>query len=149
MPKVIGVSISAKKGVPKENIPEGEFIVGVGLAGDAHGGDHIRQVSLLAQESIDRMAALGTPGLHSGAFAENITTQGIVLHELPIGTQLEIGGARFEVTKIGKECHQKCAIFRAVGNCIMPSEGIFAKVIKSGIVRPGDAILLAAVNKAN
>lgn len=142
MPVVIGVSKSETKGVPKQNVEFGEFIVGVGLKGDAHGGDHIRQVSLLAQESIDKMSQSGAKALHSGIFAENITTCGIILHTLPVGTLLQIGEARFEVTQIGKKCHGKCAIYDAVGDCVMPREGIFAIVTHGGIVKPGDEILI-------
>ncbi len=138
MAKIIGISTSEKKGIPKKNIPEGEFVVGVGLVGDVHGGDHIRQVSLLAQESIGKMTALGVKGLCSGKFAENITTEGVVLHEMPVGTQFRIADVLFEVTKIGKECHKKCAIYHTVGNCIMPTEGIFAKVLEGGKIKPGD-----------
>lgn len=142
MAKVTAINISEKKGVPKTTIPEGEFIVDFGLKGDAHGGNWHRQVSLLGQESIDKMTALGIKGLCTGKFAENITTEGIVLYELPVGTRFQISGCIFEVTQIGKECHKKCAIYHKIGDCIMPKEGIFAKVIKSGIVRPGDEIIV-------
>jgi MOSC domain-containing protein YiiM len=134
MASVLAINISEKKGVPKKTIDQGEFIVDFGLKGDAHGGNWHRQVSLLGQESIDKMTAIGIKGLCSGKFAENITTEGIVLYELPVGTRLNIGDVLFEVTQIGKECHQKCAIFKLVGNCVMPKEGIFAKVLKAGII---------------
>lgn len=140
MAKVVAINISEKKGVPKTPIDEGEFIVDFGLKGDAHGGNWHRQVSLLGKESIDKVAALGIKGLCTGKFAENITTEGIELYSLPVGTQLKIGEVVLEVTQIGKECHQKCAIFRKVGNCVMPKEGIFAKVLKSGVIRKGDDI---------
>jgi MOSC domain-containing protein YiiM len=142
MAKVIGISVSDKKGVPKTPIPEGEFIVDFGLKDDAHGGNWHRQVSFLGQESIDKMTALGIKGLCTGKFAENVTTEGIELYTLPIGTMLQIGEALFEVTQIGKECHQKCAIYHKIGDCIMPKEGIFAKVIQGGMVRPGDEIIV-------
>ena len=142
MAKVIGISRSTKKGVPKENIPEGKFVVDFGLEGDAHGGNWHRQVSFLGQESIDKMNALGIKGLCSGNFAENITTQGIQLYELPVGTKFQIADVIFEVTQIGKECHQHCAIFRKIGDCIMPKEGIFAKVLQGGTIVPGDEITL-------
>lgn len=142
MAKVIGISVSDKKGVPKTPIPEGEFIVDFGLKDDAHGGNWHRQVSFLGQESIDKMTALGIKGLCTGKFAENVTTEGIELYTLPIGTMLKIGEALFEVTQIGKECHQKCAIYHKIGDCIMPKEGIFAKVIQGGMVRPGDEIIV-------
>jgi len=142
MAKVIAINISERKGVHKTPIPEGEFIVDFGLKGDAHGGNWHRQVSFLGQESIDKVTAQGIKGLCSGKFAENLTTEGIVLYTLPIGTQLDINGVVLEVTQIGKECHQKCAIFKMVGDCIMPKEGIFAKVIKGGIIHPGDEIIV-------
>ncbi len=142
MAKVIGISRSTKKGVPKENIPEGKFVVGFGLEGDAHGGNWHRQVSFLGQESIDKMNALGIKGLCSGNFAENITTQGIQLYKLPVGTKFQIADVIFEVTQIGKECHQHCAIYKKIGDCIMPKEGIFAKVLQGGTIVPGDEITL-------
>lgn len=118
----------------------GEFIENHGLKGDAHAGEWHRQVSLLAQESIDKMIASGINDLDAGKFAENITTLGIIVHTLDIGTRLKIGAAEFEITQIGKECHQKCAIFNKLGSCIMPQEGVFARVIKGGIVKKGDRI---------
>ena len=142
MASVKAINISTKKGVPKETIPEGEFIVDFGLKGDAHGGNWHRQVSMLGQESIDKMTALGIKGLCTGKFAENLTTEGIVLYELPVGTRFGIADCVFEVTQIGKECHQKCAIYHKIGDCIMPKEGIFAKVLKGGVVRPGDEIVV-------
>ncbi|MGI5997046.1 MAG: MOSC domain-containing protein [Lutispora sp.] len=138
--RVIAVNRSEKKGVIKTPISEGYFKVDYGLIGDAHAGNWHRQVSLLGIESINKMKALGIEGLCTGKFAENITTEGIVLHELPVGTKLQIGETIQEVTQIGKECHRGCAIFEQVGNCIMPIEGIFTKVLKEGIVRPGDII---------
>lgn len=140
MAKVLAINISEKKGVPKKTIEKGEFIVDFGLKGDAHGGNWHRQVSLLGQESIDKVAALGIKGLCTGKFAENITTEGIELYTLPIGALLKISDVILEVTQIGKECHQKCAIFQLVGDCVMPKEGIFAKVIKGGIIKKGDSI---------
>jgi len=140
MARVTAINISEKKGVPKNTIDEGEFIVDFGLKGDAHGGNWHRQVSLLGQESIDKVTALGVKGLCTGKFAENLTTEGIVLYELPVGTKMDINGVILEVTQIGKECHQKCAIFKLVGDCVMPKEGIFAKVLKGGIIRKGDEI---------
>lgn len=142
MGKVIAINISEKKGVPKVPIEQGEFIVDFGLKGDAHGGKWHRQVSFLGQESIDKMTALGIKGLCMGKFAENITTEGIELYTLPIGTIMNIGEVIFEVTQIGKECHQKCAIYHQIGDCIMPKEGIFARVVKGGIIKPGDEIVI-------
>lgn len=142
MGKVIAINISEKKGVPKESIPEGNFIEDFGLEGDAHAGKWHRQVSLLGNESIDKMKAIGIEGLCSGKFAENLTTEGIDLYELPIGTKLKIGETLQEVTQIGKECHSGCAIFQQVGQCIMPKEGIFTKVLKGGKVKVGDEIAI-------
>lgn len=140
MAKVIAVNISEKKGVPKRSIPEGNFIVDYGLEGDAHGGKWHRQVSLLGVESINKMKELGVEGLCTGRFAENLTTEGIKLWEYPVGTKLQIGNTLHEVTQIGKECHTKCAIFQQVGNCIMPTEGIFTRVLRGGKVKVGDEI---------
>jgi len=138
--KVIAINISEKKGVPKKTIEEGIFQVDHGLIGDAHAGNWHRQVSLLGIESINKMKALGIEGLCTGKFAENLTTEGIELYKLPIGTKLEIGETLQEVTQIGKECHTKCAIFHQVGECVMPTDGIFTKVLKGGVIKPGDAI---------
>ncbi len=140
MAKVVAINISVKKGIPKDQIEQGVFIENFGLEGDVHGGNWHRQVSLLSQESIDKAIAMGADGLEPGKFAENITTEGIVLYELPVGTRLQIGETIQEVTQIGKVCHQKCAIFHTVGDCVMPKEGIFTKVIKGGVVKPGDHI---------
>ncbi len=143
MPKVTAINISEKKGVIKHPIPEGEFIVDWGLKDDAHGGNWHRQVSLLGQESIDKMTAMGVEGLCTGKFAENLTTEGIELFTLPIGTTLAINDVRLLVTQIGKECHVGCQIRQLVGDCIMPREGIFCKVMHPGTIRPGDEITLS------
>ena len=140
MGRIVAVNISEKKGVPKKTIDFGELIEDFGLKDDAHAGNWHRQVSLLGQESIDRMKAIGVKGLCSGKFAENLTTEGIELYSLPVGTRLRINECVLEVTQIGKECHQKCAIYHQVGECVMPKEGIFARVIKGGIVKSGDEI---------
>lgn len=145
MARVVAINISEKKGVPKKTIDEGEFIENHGLKGDAHAGNWHRQVSFLGDESIEKVKALGVKGLCTGKFAENITTEGIELYLLPIGTRLLIGEAVFEVTQIGKECHQKCAIYNLVGDCVMPKEGIFARVIKGGIVKKGDSIVVNTI----
>ncbi len=141
--RVVAVNISEEKGVIKEPVAVGFFETEHGLVGDAHAGKWHRQVSLLAQESIDKMILSGGEGLGSGKFAENITTQGILLHELPVGTRLIIGQTLQEVTQIGKECHSGCAIKVQVGQCIMPKEGIFTRVLKRGEIKPGDSIFLA------
>lgn len=139
--KVTGINISSEKGVIKTPISQGEFLENHGLSEDAHAGKWHRQVSLLAQESIDKMIAMGVEGLTSGKFAENLTTEGIILHELAVGTKLQIGETTQRVTQIGKECHHGCAIKQAVGKCIMPTEGVFTEVLKSGIIRVGDTII--------
>ncbi|ABR35908.1 MOSC domain-containing protein [Clostridium beijerinckii] len=140
MAKVLSINISEKKGVIKTPIKEGIFIEEHGLKDDAHAGKWHRQVSLLAQESIDKMIKMGISDLDAGKFAENITTEGIVLHELPVGTRLKIGETIQEVTQIGKECHKGCAIKNQVGTCIMPTEGIFTRILKGGVIRSGDSI---------
>jgi Uncharacterized protein conserved in bacteria len=144
MSKVVGVvkaiNISEQKGVIKISIPEGLFQENYGLVGDAHAGKWHRQVSLLGEESVNKMTAMGVEGLCSGKFAENITTEGVCLYELPVETKLRIGESIQEVTQIGKECHQGCAIKQAVGQCIMPKEGIFTRVLKTGVIKVGDSI---------
>ncbi|MFV0440277.1 MAG: MOSC domain-containing protein [Lachnospirales bacterium] len=138
--KVKAINISKEKGVVKQPIGEGEFIENHGLKDDAHAGNWHRQVSLLAQESVDIMTAKGAKDLCVGIFAENITTEGIELYTLPVGTKLKIGETMQEVTQIGKKCHQGCEIYHKVGSCIMPTQGIFTKVLKGGIVKDGDEI---------
>jgi len=139
MATIISLNISEKKGVNKTPVDQIELIVDHGIKGDAHAGKWHRQVSLLAEESIDFMRAKGLE-LDPGAFAENITTKGINLADLPVGTLLTAGDTELEVTQIGKKCHQGCAIFQQVGDCIMPREGIFAKVVKPGLLRAGESI---------
>ena len=138
--KILAVNISEEKGVFKKPIEQGEFRVDHGLVGDAHAGNWHRQVSLLGIESINKMKALGIEGLCTGKFAENLTTEGLELWKLPVGTRLKIGETEQEVTQIGKECYVKCEIFQKIGSCIMPTEGIFTKVLKGGIIKPGDEI---------
>jgi MOSC domain-containing protein YiiM len=148
MATVIAVCRSATKGTSKENIHRGFFKENYGLLEDAHSDSawH-RQVSLLARESIRKMEAMGLK-LKPGDFAENITTEGMDLVSLPLGTRLAVGKeVILEVTQIGKECHTGCAIFKQVGKCIMPREGIFARVIRGGTVEEGDGIQITpAVN---
>jgi len=142
MAKVVAVNTSKEKGTYKYPV-EGVFLKKEhGIEGDAHAGKWHRQVSLLAQESIDKMAALGVENLTPGKFAENITTQGIELHTLPVCTRLLIGSAEVEVTQIGKKCHQHCEIYHQVGMCIMPTEGIFVKVLSEGYIKAGDDIMV-------
>ena len=137
---VLSVNIADKKGQKKANIGSGLLIEGVGLQADAHAGSEIRQVSLLAKESIEKIRAKGLD-VQYGDFAENLTTEGIDLPALPIGTKLKIGAdVLMEVTQIGKVCHERCHIFYTVGDCVMPREGIFARVIAGGEVKIGDSI---------
>jgi MOSC domain-containing protein YiiM len=140
MAKVLAVNISEEKGVIKTPIEKGYFEVEHGLVGDAHAGKWHRQVSLLGQESVDKMTAMGVKGLCVGKFAENLTTEGILLFNLPVGTRLSIGETLMEVTQIGKQCHAGCQIKTQVGDCIMPREGIFTRVLKAGWIKPGDEI---------
>ena len=136
---VTSVNLSAKKTVRKTPGTEGTLVVGSGFEGDAHAGDWHRQVSLLAEESIERMREKGLD-VHAGDFAENITTQGIDLVALPVGTRVRVGDTLLEVSQIGKVCHTKCAIYYQAGDCVMPREGIFAIVIEGGPVRVGDTV---------
>ena len=138
--RIISINISKEKGTVKTPVPSAVFKCHHGIAGDAHAGNWHRQVSLLAQESIDLMTQMGVDGLVPGQFAENLTTEGICLYELPVGTRLQIGSTIQEVTQIGKECHQGCAIKQQVGKCIMPTQDIFTKVIEEGVVQTGDSI---------
>lgn len=140
MATITSINISPKKGTFKQPVKQAELRVDFGIVGDAHAGNWHRQISLLAQESIDKMTALGLSDLVPGKFAENITTQGVELFTLPVGTRLKLGACVVEVTQIGKECHQHCEIYKKVGQCIMPHEGIFVKVLVPGVVCVGDAI---------
>lgn len=141
MAKVVAINISEQKKTPKKTIEEGILIENFGFENDAHAGKWHRQVSLLAKESIEKAKGMRTDGLCHGMFAENITTEGIVLYTLPVGTKLKIGdSAVIEVTQIGKECHDGCAIKELVGQCIMPKEGIFGVVLTGGKVKAGDEI---------
>ena len=138
--KIVAVCTSEKKGMRKQNIGEGRLIPDHGLEGDAHAGDWHRQVSLLALESIEKMRQKGL-NVNPGDFAENLTTEGIVLTDLPVGTKIKIGDEVLgEVTQIGKVCHDRCAIYYQAGDCVMPKEGIFTKVLKGGVVKVGDAV---------
>ncbi|HEY82777.1 MAG TPA: MOSC domain-containing protein [Dehalococcoidia bacterium] len=141
MASVVAVCTSKKKGTKKQAMTEGFFKEDYGLIGDAHAG-HLpnRQVSLLAIESIDKMRSLGL-NLSPGDFAENLTIEGIDLCHLAVGTRISVGEeVILEISQIGKECHTACAIRRQVGQCIMPEEGVFARVVRGGRVRPGDKV---------
>lgn len=138
---VVAVSISEDKGQKKNPVESVDLKENHGIVGDAHAGEWHRQVSLLAIESIEKMQRLGL-AVDSGDFAENVTTRGIDLPSLPLGARLSLGEALIEVTQIGKECHNRCAIYKMAGDCVMPREGIFAKVTRGGTVRPGDALVV-------
>ncbi|RQW86935.1 MAG: MOSC domain-containing protein [Geobacter sp.] len=146
--KVVAVCSSAQKGERKKPVSEVMFRENHGIVGDAHAGDWHRQISLLALESIKKMQAKGLD-VTTGDFAENITTEGIDLPSLPIGTKLVIGETLNEVTQIGKECHTRCAIYQQAGDCVMPREGIFVKVLRGGIVRTNDRIEIVSDDSSN
>ncbi|PLX93910.1 MAG: MOSC domain-containing protein [Desulfuromonas sp.] len=136
---VVAVCTSLAKGERKTPVAEVLLKEQHGIEGDAHAGPWHRQVSLLARESIDKMKAMGLD-VDCGDFAENITTSGIHLPALPLGSRMRIGATTLEVTQIGKECHNRCAIFYQAGDCVMPKEGIFVKVLRGGRIAPGDEI---------
>ena len=140
MASIVSINVSPHKGTFKYPAESAELKIDHGIVGDAHAGNWHRQISLLGQESIDSMTDMGVPDLTPGKFAENITTEGIELFTLPIGTKLKLGECLTEVTQIGKECHQHCEIYKKVGKCVMPTEGIFVKVLTEGVIRPGDTI---------
>ena len=131
--KILSINISLKKGEQKVPVQEAELQVDHGIVGDAHAGNWHRQISMLADEDVETMRGQGIE-LNFGDFAENITTSGIELHTLPVGTRLNLGECEVEVTQIGKECHHGCAIYQAVGDCVMPRKGIFVKVIRGGSI---------------
>jgi cyclic pyranopterin phosphate synthase len=140
---VVAVNVSAAKGERKKPTPAVMLRVEHGIEGDAHAGEWHRQVSLLSQESIDKMTAAGLD-VGPGDFAENITTTGLEVDTLPLYTTLELGEALVEVTQIGKECHSRCAIYHQAGDCVMPREGIFVRVLRGGRVAPGDRVRVRA-----
>ena len=144
--RIKAISVSEQKGTRKVNVPEAQLRADFGIVGDAHAGKWHRQVSLLGVESIDKMVARGAR-VSPGDFAENITTEGIDLLDLSVGSKLKLGeSAELEITQFGKECHDKCEIFEQVGDCIMPREGIFAKVTKAGQISAGDVIEVMSDN---
>jgi len=140
---LVAVSVSETKGVRKQNVERARLRADWGIEGDAHAGEWHRQISLLALESIRKMQALGLE-VTSGDFAENLTTQGIDVPRLHIGDRVAVGETELEITQIGKECHTRCAIYEQAGECVMPKEGVFARVLKGGEVRPGDAVTVVA-----
>ena len=142
---VVSVNVSPAKGVRKGPVGSAAIVAGSGIAGDAHAGAWHRQVSLLAEESIAKMRAAGLE-VGPGDFAENITTAGLDLVRLPVGTVLRVGErVRLEVSQIGKVCHDRCAIYAQAGDCVMPREGIFARVLDGGPIGPGDRVEVESV----
>jgi MOSC domain-containing protein YiiM len=142
MAKILSVNISEKKGEKKHNIGAGRALIQQGLENDAHIGMAIRQISLLASESIEKIRQKGL-NVNYGDFAENLTTEGIELFTLPLGTKLKVGkDVLLEVTQIGKTCLTPCAIYHAVGDCVMPKEGIFVRVLSEGMISAGDEIIV-------
>lgn len=135
------VCISCVRGTEKHPIPEGFLVKNFGLEGDAHGGNWHRQVSLLSYDRVLEFNEKGA-GVSDGAFGENLLVEGMDFKNLPVGTILTIGSAVLEITQIGKECHSHCAIYHRVGDCIMPREGVFARVLEEGVIRPGDEVMV-------
>ncbi len=141
--KICAISISKKKGIPKTNVDSARLLENFGIEGDIHAGNWHRQISLLAIESIEKMREGGLPNLRPGAFAENLTTEFLHLPTIAVGTKIKIGSSvELEITQIGKECHDKCAIFFKVGDCVMSREGIFAKVLCSGEIFVNDSVVV-------
>jgi MOSC domain-containing protein YiiM len=138
-PSIVSINISTQKGVRKTPVEQCELIPNHGIKDDAHAADWHRQVSLLAVESIQTIIDKGLD-VKPGDFAENITTKGIVLHTLPVGTRIKMGDVETEVTQIGKECHHGCEIRKLTGDCVMPREGIFVKILNQGTVKTGTEI---------
>lgn len=136
---IVAVCVSRNKGEKKTPVAQVELRPGHGIVGDAHAGNWHRQVSLLAIESIRKMQGMGLT-VDAGDFAENLTTEGVELVTLPLGAGVRIGDALLEITQIGKECHTRCAIYDQAGDCVMPKEGVFARVVKGGKVKAGDRI---------
>ena len=137
--KVLAVCISEKKGIQKTQVEEVKLVEDFGIENDAHAGKWHRQVSLLSFEKIEAFRAKGAE-VDFGAFGENLVVEGFDLSKIPVGTQFRIGDVLLELTQIGKECHSHCAIYKVMGDCIMPREGVFTKVLKGGIVKPGDTV---------
>ncbi len=141
-PRVISVNVSERKGTPKHPVPEIECREGLGVVGDAHAGTAGREVSLLDQAEIRAFEARHGVQVSPGAFAENITTQGLDLAIVEVGDEIQVGEVRLRVTQIGKPCHEGCAIREMAGDCIMPRVGVFAAVVAGGRIRPGDPVRL-------
>ncbi len=141
MGKILGICISEKKGTVKHPVTEAELVEGFGIRNDAHAGNWHRQVSLLSNEKIEAFRANGA-NVEPGCFGENLIVEGYDLRKIPVGAKMKIGDALLEITQIGKECHTHCQIYQVMGECIMPREGIFARVLKGGMIRNGDEIEL-------
>lgn len=141
MGKILGICISEKRGTKKKEIPSAEIQEGWGIVGDAHGGNWHRQISLLSHEKIEDFRERGAK-VEYGAFGENLIVEGFDLREIPVGTQFRVGNAEIEISQIGKDCHTHCEIYHTMGDCIMPREGVFAKVLKSGAIRVGDEVVI-------
>ncbi len=139
--RVLALSVSERKGMPKKNVPSVEIVADWGIKGDAHAGARRRQVSLLADESIEKIRKKGL-AVQPGAFAENITTIGVDLTNIAVGDRISMGTVQLEVTQIGKECHKRCAIYDQTGDCVMPKEGIFTVVLTGGIVQSNDLLMI-------
>ncbi|MFQ5798182.1 MAG: MOSC domain-containing protein [Bacteroidota bacterium] len=146
--RIIALSISRTKGIPKTNVDPVHLIEDWGIEDDVHGGKWHRQVSFLALESIEKIRAKGLK-VRPGAFAENITTQFVDIPNLHAGDRIRIGETELEVTQIGKECHTRCAIYYKAGDCVMPREGVFAKVLKGGTIRVGDIVDVVPVEQTS
>ncbi len=142
MGKVLAVCISEIKGIQKHPVEQVELRVDHGIVGDAHAGNWHRQVSLLGQESVDKLQGKLDFKLKPGDFAENVLTQGICVYKIPVGSKIKLGTALCQVTQIGKTCHNDCAIRQKAGDCVMPREGIFVKVLEPGVVKAGDEVSL-------
>ncbi|MCD8097824.1 MAG: MOSC domain-containing protein [Lachnospiraceae bacterium] len=139
MGRIIGICISEKRGTAKHEVDACEIVEGWGLKGDAHGGDWHRQISLLSYEKIEEFRARGAE-VDLGAFGENLIVEGFDLRTLPVGTRFRIGEVELILTQIGKECHSHCAIYKRMGDCIMPREGVFTRVIHGGRIQKGDTV---------
>jgi len=142
--KIVSIATSKKKGVRKKTVDEAELVADFGIKGDAHAGKWHRQVSFLSSENIEEARQQGLD-VSFGDFAENIATTGIDWKNVPVGTRVNLGkSVVVEITQIGKECHNKCAIYYQAGDCIMPKEGVFARVLEGGHIRCGDEITMAS-----
>ena len=141
MGKIVAICISEKRGTQKKRIPEAEFVEDWGIKGDAHAGKWHRQVSLLSHDKIEAFRARGAE-VADGAFGENLVVEGFDFARMAVGTRFRCNNVILELTQIGKECHNGCEIFKKMGDCIMPREGVFTRVLHGGIVREGDELVV-------